>query len=65
MADTYNYSRFRFSHLANDAKGVWQLQGPQPGDFAPDIELRDTEGQPWRLRAHRGKPVLLHFGSYT
>jgi cytochrome oxidase Cu insertion factor (SCO1/SenC/PrrC family) len=61
----YNFTHFRFSHLAADAKGTWQLRGPQPGTVAPDFELNDADGRPWRLRQRRGKPVLLHFGSYT
>lgn len=31
------------------------------GEPAPEIELTDTEGNPWRLRDRRGKMVLLHF----
>ena len=43
---------------------------PQPGDTAPDFELRrldDEPGaQPVRLSSHAGKrPVALVFGSYT
>jgi hypothetical protein len=65
MTQTYNYSRFRFSHLAEDAKGVWRLHGPQPGAIAPAFELQDTDDRTWKLQEHRGRPVLLHFGSYT
>jgi cytochrome oxidase Cu insertion factor (SCO1/SenC/PrrC family) len=61
----YNYNHFRFTHVMNEARRTWQLEGPQPGAFAPDFELRDVDGQAWRLRQHQGKPVLLHFGSYT
>ena len=38
--------------------------GPGPlvvGDLAPDVELVDHEGRPWRLADHRGRPVLLVF----
>ena len=62
---TYNFAHFHAGLLAEDAAGTWQLRGPWPGDIAPDFELLDTHGQPWSLRHHRGKPVLLHFGSYT
>ena len=31
------------------------------GDLAPDFELADHAGEPWRLRAHRGRPVILVF----
>jgi len=29
------------------------------GHVAPDFELIDTNGDPWRLSSHRGKPVAL------
>ncbi|HEY3280954.1 MAG TPA: peroxiredoxin family protein [Armatimonadota bacterium] len=31
------------------------------GDPAPEIELLDTDGQPWKLSDYRGKMVILHF----
>jgi cytochrome oxidase Cu insertion factor (SCO1/SenC/PrrC family) len=62
---SYNFKHFWMRHLVEDAVGTWQLRGPKPGDIAPDFELLDTDGTPWRLRQHRGKPILLHFGSYT
>jgi peroxiredoxin len=33
----------------------------EPGDVAPDIDLPDDEGRRWRLRDHRGRPVVLIF----
>ena len=33
----------------------------QPGDEAPDFELRDQDDQPVRLSSLRGKPVVLYF----
>lgn len=33
----------------------------KPGDEAPDFEALDQQGQPVRLRDHRGKPVVLYF----
>ena len=33
--------------------------------LAPDFELRDRRGRPWRLSAHRGKVVILNFWSVT
>ena len=65
IMDDYNYAHFRFHHLAADARGTARLQGPQPGSFAPDFTLRDTNDREWSLRQHRGRPLLLHFGSYT
>ncbi len=62
---TYNFQHFRRAHLIDDAVGTWQARGPQPGSAAPLFTLPDTEGEPWRLVEQRGRPVLLHFGSYT
>ena len=33
--------------------------------LAPEFELRDRNGQPWRLADHRGKVVVLNFWSIT
>lgn len=33
----------------------------QPGDNAPDFELHDADGQPFRLSSLRGKDVVLYF----
>jgi len=32
-----------------------------PGELAPDFELKDVDGNPVRLSALLGKPVLLAF----
>lgn len=61
----YNFAHFHPRHLVQDAAGTWQLRGPKPGETAPNFELLDTDGKPWRLREHRGKAPLLHFGSCT
>ena len=39
--------------------------GLPPGGEAPDFELPSTDGQRVRLSGLRGKPVVLHFVSYT
>jgi hypothetical protein len=65
MQPPYNYDRFRFSHVIEEAVGVWRLRGPLPGSPAPDFALPDTNGRAWRLSDRRGQIVLLHFGSYT
>ncbi|NIS79882.1 MAG: redoxin domain-containing protein [Anaerolineales bacterium] len=50
---------------------AWQRHhdaaAPKRGDFAPDFELRDVEGEKRiRLSEFRGsKPVALIFGSFT
>ena len=30
------------------------------GEVVPEIELLDTDGEPWRLSDHRGKMVIIH-----
>ncbi|MBA2362795.1 MAG: redoxin domain-containing protein, partial [Chloroflexia bacterium] len=40
-------------------------RGIQPGEAAPDFELPQAGGGQLRLSDLRGKPVLLHFGSYS
>ncbi len=31
------------------------------GDLAPDFELNDADGKPWRLSGHRGRKVIVYF----
>lgn len=38
-----------------------RLPRPREGEPAPEIELVDLDGRPWRLRDHRGHPVVLIF----
>lgn len=33
--------------------------------LAPDFELEDLEGNPWRLRDHRGEVVVMNFWTVT
>ena len=33
----------------------------EPGEVAPDFELRDGEGRWWRLKDLRGRKVILYF----
>lgn len=35
--------------------------GTEVGQLAPDFELKDGDGRPWRLSDHRGKVVALVF----
>lgn len=56
---------------ARKALRDWQKQfdatAPKVGDFAPDFELRDVNGEnPVRLSDFQGKkPMALIFGSFT
>ncbi len=62
----YNYQHFRTKHLLQDAQRTLTKRGVLPGQMAPDFELpRAGGGGSLRLSDLRGKPVLLHFGSYT
>lgn len=38
-----------------------QKTGNETGSTAPEFELPDAEGKPWRLADHRGKVVALVF----
>lgn len=31
------------------------------GDLAPDFDLPDHDGDPWRLQEHRGRNVIVIF----
>jgi len=61
----YNYTHFRTKHLVQDAQRTIQKQGILPGEIAPDFELPRAGGGSLRLSDLRGKPVLMHFGSFT
>ncbi len=61
----YHYDHFRPKHLFADLWRSVRGEGLQPGSEAPDFELESTEGDWGRLSALRGRPVLLHIGSYT
>jgi hypothetical protein len=64
-ARPYNYEHFTAAEVATEIAITRQLTGPQPGDVAPEFELPGADGVAWRLSEHRGRIVLLHFGSYT
>jgi hypothetical protein len=61
----YNFEHFRAEHLMADAKATWDGRGVRPGEHAPDFDLPLVGGSSIRLADLRGKPVLLHFGSFT
>ncbi len=61
----YNFAHFRTGHLLADAVRTIRGAGVRPGDPAPDFALPSADGGTVRLSSFRGRPVLLHFGSYT
>ena len=65
LGSDYNYSHFSKELLAKDLARD-DFRGPEPGDRAPDFELRSLEGDIFRLSDFRGqKNVVLTFGSAT
>lgn len=40
---------------------IGPMRRPVIGEPAPDIELVDETGMPWRLADQRGRPVVLVF----
>lgn len=62
---SYNFDHFQSRHLLADAQRTLSAQGVQPGEAAPDFELPRVGGGSQRLSFLLGKPILLHFGSYT
>ena len=65
LTGTENYAHYERKHQLADFTRTWHRQGIQPGDAAPDFELESATGARVRLSALRGRPVLLHFGSFT
>jgi hypothetical protein len=63
--DEYNFEHFRAKHLLQDGKRTVVSQGVQPGELAPDFTLPEAGGGSVRLSELRGKPVILHFGSFS
>lgn len=65
MASDYNFTRFERRHVVEDVARTLSGISPAPSTFAPDFALADADGRPFRLSAHRDRPVLLRFASYT
>jgi peroxiredoxin len=62
----YNYDRFEKATLLKDLAGTKFGSAPEPGDKAPDFELRTLDGEKVKLSDFRGdKNVVLTFGSAT
>lgn len=63
--EDYNYEHFRTKYLLRDGKRTLTDRGIMPGEVAPDFELPQAGGGALRLSDLRGRPVILHFGSFT
>ncbi|MBA2620748.1 MAG: hypothetical protein H0U87_06070 [Acidobacteria bacterium] len=63
--DNYNFETFRAKYLINDAQRTVAAEGIQPGELAPDFELPEVGGGAIRFNDLRGRPTILHFGSYS
>lgn len=63
--DRYNYDHFGAHHFLGEAAKTIAGVGVQPGQTAPDFTLPLAGGGTFMLSAHRDRPVLLRFGSYT
>jgi len=63
--EEYNFEYFTTSILIDDAKRTIFANGICAGEIAPDFELPKVGGGTIRLSDLRGRPVLMHFGSYS
>lgn len=61
----YNYDHFTRRVVWLDGAKTIDGFGIPPGETAPDFTLPDTDGNLIRLSDQRGRPVLLHFGSFS
>jgi len=65
MDRPYNFEHFRTTNFIVDGVKTLRRVGVRAGAPAPDFELTEVDGTPWRLSAHLDRPVLLHFASFT
>jgi thiol-disulfide isomerase/thioredoxin len=61
----FNFKHFRMRHMAAELIRTHRHSGVDPGSEAPEFVLQSTDGTLLRLSELRGRPVLLHFVSYT
>ena len=64
-ADDYNFEHFHTLILLEDGKRTVEAKGICAGETAPDFELPQVGGGSLRLSDLRGKPTILHFGSFS
>jgi hypothetical protein len=65
QTERYNFNHFKTTQLVRDAARTAQHSGPAPGETAPDFQLPLAGGGSLQLSSLRGRPVLLHLGSFT
>jgi hypothetical protein len=63
--DDFNFRHFRLRHMFAELLRSARRDDVVPGMPAPDFDLETAGGGRLRLGALRGRPVLLHFVSYT
>lgn len=64
--EVYNFRHFERRHFWEDARRTQERAGVRPGAEAPDFELPGVGDDGLvRLRELRGKPVVVHFRSYS
>jgi hypothetical protein len=64
-AQDINFRHYRLRHLAAELLRGYCNQVVLPGSQAPDFQLPTAAGELVRLSDLRGRPVVLHFVSYT
>ena len=63
--DEYNFEHFRTGILLENGQRTVEARGILPGEMTPDFELSQVGGGTLRLSHLRGKPTILHVGSYS
>ena len=63
--DEYNYEHFKTKVIIEDGRRTVEARGIKPGEAAHDFELPKVGGGKVRLSDLRGRPTILHFGSYS
>lgn len=61
----YNYEHFRPGDIVAELTTAWRWPAVAPGAVVPDFTLPAASGASVHLADLRGRPVLVHFGSYT